>query len=157
MTNIQACLIFVDICYMFEKMKRTDNNNERRVKLQITGRARLFKTIFRQGTVNNQQPTATVNLEQSNAIMPFSGYVFVDARLFRFTATATILYCRRIKRPLLPSVIKITNVSRMTINESPIGYSSIKSTQFRILNGMAVAVPFHQKLYPEWYYSQFII
>jgi len=104
-------LIFVDICYMLEKMKRTDNNNEWRVKLQITGRARLFKTIFRQGTVNNQQPTAIVNLERSNAIMPFSRYIFVDVRLFRFMVTATILYCRGIKRSLLPSVIKITKVS----------------------------------------------
>jgi len=104
-------LIFVDICYMLEKMKRTDNNNEWRVKLQITGRARLFKTIFRQGTVNNQQPTAIVNLERSNAIMPFSQYIFVDVRLFCFMVTATILYCRRIKRPLLLSVIKITKMS----------------------------------------------
>lgn len=121
-------MIFVNIYYMLEKMKRTDNYNERRVKLQITGGARLFKTIFRQGIVNNQQPAATINLGRSNAIMPFSGYVFVDARLFRFTATATILYCRGIKRALLPSVIKITNVSRMTMNESLIGYNSIKST-----------------------------
>jgi len=128
MINIQVCLIFVNICFMLEKMKRADNYNEWCVKLQITGQARLFKTIFRQGTVNNQQPTATVNLGRSNTIMPFSGYVFVNARLFRFTATATILYCRGIKRPLLPSVIKITNVSRMTTNESLIGYSSIKST-----------------------------